>query len=65
LPIHKIKIFFNENNKLLDEFMDNIYNWAKDLSKNLINKFASSNNINISSKKNKKYNIRSKILNMS
>ena len=65
LPIHKIKIFFNENNKLLDEFMDNIYNWAKDLSKNLINKFVSSNNINISSKKNKKYNIRSKILNMS
>ena len=64
LPLHKIKIFFNENNKNLDEFMDNIYNWAIELSKNLRKKFNSTKNISIIRKNSKKYNIKSKILNV-
>ena len=64
LPLHKIKIFFNENNKNVDEFMDNIYNWAIELSKNLRKKFNSTKNISIIRKNSKKYNIKSKILNV-
>ena len=64
LPLHKIKIFFNENNKNLDEFMDNIYNWAIELSKNLRKKFNSTKSISIIRKNSKKYNIKSKILNV-
>ena len=65
LPLHKIKTFFNENDKILNEYMDNIYNWAIELSKNLRKKFNSSKDINRISKNSKKYNIRSKILNVS
>ena len=64
LPLHKIKIFFNENNKNVDEFMDNIYNWAIELSKNLRKKFNSTKSISIIRKNSKKYNIKSKILNV-
>ena len=64
MPLHKIKIFFNENNKNVDEFMDNIYNWAIELSKNLRKKFNSTKNISIIRKNSKKYNIKSKILNV-
>lgn len=65
LHLHQIKIFFSENNKTLDEFMEKIYDWALELSKNLRTKFSSSKdiNINLSRKNSKIYNIKSKILN--
>ena len=63
LPLSDIKIFFNENNEALEEFMDSIYDWAIDLANNLKNKFFSSKDISIHSKSKKSYNIRSKIIN--
>jgi len=63
LPLNDIKIFFNENNQIIEEFMDSIYNWAIELSKNLRNNFFSPIDISIRNKnKNKKTRIRSKII---
>ena len=63
LPSNDIKIFFNENSKTLEEFMNNIYDWSLELSKNLRNKFLQSENLSINSKKKRKYSIKSKIIN--
>ena len=64
LPLNDIKIFFNENTQILEEFMENIYNWAIELSKNLRNNFFSPIDVCIRNKnKNKKTNIiKSKLL---
>ena len=63
LPSNDIKIFFNENSKTLEEFMNNIYDWSLELSKNLRNKFLQSENLSINSKYKRKYSIKSKIIN--
>ena len=63
LPLNDIKRFFNENNKTLEEFMDRIYDWSFELSKNLRNKFLSSEDLSINSKNKRKYSIKSKIIN--
>ena len=61
LSLNQIKIFFNNNSKYIEEFIDNIYNWAFELSKNLKNKFFALNDI--IRKNSKIYNIKSKIIN--
>ena len=61
LSLNQIKIFFNNNNKYIEEFIDNIYNWAFELSRNLKNKFFAMDDI--IPKKSKIYNIKSKIIN--
>ena len=59
LPYREVKDFFDNNNKYIDEFKDDIYNWAIELTENLNKKFY--NDENNSSYKYKKRKIKSSI----
>jgi hypothetical protein len=60
LPLNNIKIYFNENNKKIEEFMEMIYHWAIELTKNLLDKFSSS--LSKIKKNSKVYKIKSKLI---
>ena len=62
LPLNDIKIFFNENKIIIEEFMNKIYDWSIELTKNLKDKFYSTNDLSITNKNKKSYNIKSKII---
>ena len=64
LRLNDINKLLDENEKISEEFMDKIYEWAIKLAKNLRNKFFSSKDINIINKNSKTYNIKSKIINV-